>query len=628
MKLLKKFLPILLLMLFIPLIVFAENCDVDKVFIDSINIEKKIGNVEELSEATVSGKNINLNLSMSEVGDSIEYKAIVKNDSDDDFELDKNSFIINSDYIDYTLESEDNSNIIKANSSKTIYLKVKYKTKVPDEAFESGTYSDNKTMLLNLSFVQTVNVPNTLKNSKIGYGLLILFIIIILCFAITYYLNLNEKNHKKIMVLLLGLLVIIPTSVYALCKTYIKVDSKVVIVKNDLLSFKLSCTPEDEYYFYSGMTFKDWIRSDLYTGRISGRYDSLDECKNVWGENRGCALSSYYIYKVDYNNYYKNENDCKSTWDDGNEKCQQINSNFYTVSWNMYYDNLEECTSVHDSEECIAEGNEYYYPGKDFYDSQEECENNHGSDRCTLETNINVWRYTETEDYDFDTAEECENNSDGRSCIAVSTYSPQFVDNTSEHKIAVSGNDWASPNSIKFNYGERYYSEFSLDDRIQNITYECVDVCGGHCAECVSPDSGILSSGNKTIKAKDIKENDDIAYYDFDTNKIMIGKVNKVYIHKNATNFVKYTFSDGTYIDVTDYHPIYTKSGWKSYTNKNNYSKPKIGDLVKTNSGYKRLSKISPYNGKEDFYDFKVLSKNNKVINNYFVNGILAQASY
>lgn len=74
----------------------------------------------------------------------IQYKVLVKNDSSDDFQLNNKSLSIESDYIDYSISSSDNSNIIKANSSKTVYLKVEYKKEVPQEAFSSGSFSDNK----------------------------------------------------------------------------------------------------------------------------------------------------------------------------------------------------------------------------------------------------------------------------------------------------------------------------------------------------------------------------------------------------------------------------------------------------------------------------------------------------
>ena len=96
----KLLLAILLLLIFIPFYVNAETCDTDKITISSITVESKSDNVEELEEAKASDKNINLNLSMSNLGDNIKYKIVVKNDSNEDYELDKNSFNLSSDYIE------------------------------------------------------------------------------------------------------------------------------------------------------------------------------------------------------------------------------------------------------------------------------------------------------------------------------------------------------------------------------------------------------------------------------------------------------------------------------------------------------------------------------------------------
>lgn len=148
-------------------------------------------------------------------------------------------------------------------------------------------------------------------------------------------------------------------------------------------------------------------------------------------------------------------------------------------------------------------------------------------------------------------------------------------------------------------------------------------------AECVFPNSKILNSenGNYTL-AKDIKENDKILYFDFEKNTIETGNVLKVYVHKDATNFVKYTFEDESYLEATDYHPIYTKDGWKSATGRNGYEKPKAGDEVKTAEGWKKISKIELWHGLEDCYDFEILSNNGIKINNYFANETLVQGSY
>ena len=109
-----------------PVFVYAETCDTDKITIENIVVDNKTDSVEELVAATASGKNINLNLSMSEVGDNIEYKFVIKNDSNEDYEFDNTNLNISSDYIDYSFETDDNTNIVKANSSKNVTLKVEY----------------------------------------------------------------------------------------------------------------------------------------------------------------------------------------------------------------------------------------------------------------------------------------------------------------------------------------------------------------------------------------------------------------------------------------------------------------------------------------------------------------------
>ena len=226
----KKFLlPILLFLMFIPLYVNAETCDTDKITISSITVENKSDNVEELEKATASGKNINLNLSMSEVGDNIEYKFVVKNDSDEDYELDKTSLNLNSDYINYSFETEDNSNVVKSNSSKNVTLRVEYKTEVPEDKFERGSYSDNKTMIVQLSNGKTINVPDTFKNPNTGVQSYILILFLILLISGSIYMLLRKKRYTKFMILIIGIAVIIPISVYAICKCEISVESKVII---------------------------------------------------------------------------------------------------------------------------------------------------------------------------------------------------------------------------------------------------------------------------------------------------------------------------------------------------------------------------------------------------------------
>ncbi len=223
----KKFKLILLifsLVIFLPFIVNAETCNTDKISISSISLEKTSGNTKEKEEATANGKNINLNLSMSDVGDSIKYKVVVNNESNEDYELDSTSFNLSPDYIDYSVTSEDDSYIIKANSSMTVYLTVKYAKEVPDESFESGTYNGNQIITVQLY------TGDTLKNPNTGNYAIFVILLILIISGISFIV-LRKKKYIKFMILIMGIAVIIPISVYALCKTEIKIESNINIIR-------------------------------------------------------------------------------------------------------------------------------------------------------------------------------------------------------------------------------------------------------------------------------------------------------------------------------------------------------------------------------------------------------------
>ena len=52
---------------------------------------------------------------------------------------------------------------------------------------------------------------------------------------------------------------------------------------------------------------------------------------------------------------------------------------------------------------------------------------------------------------------------------------------------------------------------------------------------------------------------------------------------------------DGSIIDMTDYHPLYTQEGWHSITNHNGYDTLIEGDIVKTPNGWSRILRIELY---------------------------------
>lgn len=265
----KKYL-LVLLILIIPFMVNAATCDTDKITINSIKlVDDGNDNVTENSDPVAAGKEIKVDISMSNVGDNAIYKLIVKNDSDEDFEFDKNSINIDSQYIDYSFDI-DGTNIIKANSSKEIYLNINYKKEVPDSAFEDGIFLNEQTMNVDLS--NNSDVPN---NPKTGISILLIFLLIVTIFSFLVLAISNNKKYNKLMVLLVALMLVIPVSVYALCRCSLKVDSRVRIeskVQSFCIRYGADLVNSEALYFRyeKGMTWDEYINSDYNEGnRIS-----------------------------------------------------------------------------------------------------------------------------------------------------------------------------------------------------------------------------------------------------------------------------------------------------------------------------------------------------------------------
>ena len=300
----KILLPLIAILLFIPVIVKAE----EKIYIDSIEIDEIKGEAVELEPATANDKTINLNLRMSNKDDEIKYKLVIKNDSEDDFTIDKNSITISSDYMDYSLESDDN-NIIKANSSKIIYLRVKYSNEVDPSKFVNGVYQDNITMRLNLKSDDNILNPNT------GLPYLIIISLVLIISGVS--LILFKKKKISALVIIIGL-IILPIGVKALKSYEIELNSKVTITKTrKYKAIFLSCQgpTTKEFDYEIGMTWRNYMNSSYYnelledesnsynivtnysferpTGKI--RFLYKDDCDE---ENEDCEIASTYNDKV------------------------------------------------------------------------------------------------------------------------------------------------------------------------------------------------------------------------------------------------------------------------------------------------------------------------------------------
>ena len=316
----KKILFILIILLLIPFKVYGESCDTDKITIDSIELEEKTENVVELEEPTANGNNINFNLSLSVVGDQVKYKVYLRNTSDEDFEIDESIFNKKFSYMSYSIATDDGSNIIKANSSKTVYLIAKYNNEVPASSFESGIYSEKNSIVVQL------DNPNTFS------GTYLLLIIPVLVVTIGLIIILRKNKVARYIVLIIGTGIIIPLTVYATCKYEITLTTDIQIVK-----------------------IAEFASGEL----LSNKMDKLANGRqNVQSFKRSSELPNNIKTLVETQS--NNNPDTEATDTEVDNKLQEIlndpdtviSSNVRRTSGQIYCDNNGNCTTTGESKVC------------------------------------------------------------------------------------------------------------------------------------------------------------------------------------------------------------------------------------------------------------------------------------
>ena len=232
----------LFILLFIPFIVLAEDCDISKITISSIEQTDISGNTEVISEPTINGKSIGLDLKMYEVGDSITYDLVVNNASNEDYMINEDTFKSDSNYIEYILTTEDNSNVVKAKSSKNMYLTVSYKNEVDSSLLTNNKYNASNKLNLSMNTAEKVKeideistdpvalepIIKRVKNpitSSVGFKLLI--VILLTTIVIILLTVINKKQYNKYFIILF-IIYLIPT-IYAICTCDIEVESTIEI---------------------------------------------------------------------------------------------------------------------------------------------------------------------------------------------------------------------------------------------------------------------------------------------------------------------------------------------------------------------------------------------------------------
>ena len=214
----KKILLLIIFLLLLPSIVLAKDtCNGNDIKIEEISIEEQEGYIEELTPVSIDNNKINLNLEMYNIGESITYKIKVKNNSNNDYYFTKDSFNLNTDYIEYSLLN--NSEVIKSNEEKEIELRITYKEKIPEDEF-----TENNMMSITLSDTPLSN-PSTKRT--ISLILLVIFTTIIV---------ITINRNKKLSKVLMGILICsIPLSTKALCTVNLEINANITINEKEAI---------------------------------------------------------------------------------------------------------------------------------------------------------------------------------------------------------------------------------------------------------------------------------------------------------------------------------------------------------------------------------------------------------
>ena len=165
---------------------------------------------------------------------------------------------------------------------------------MPANAFNNGVFENEDKLSLNLSTGNNTkeNIPN---NPNTGVRVFLIVLIMILFLIVFTLLIINKKKYIKYLVLI-GLLVI-PTSVYAICRCDITVNSHIGILKTS--QFCYTYEGEEHYFdFVEGMTWGDYIDSPLNKNYI--QYSAHDEAQPTGYENLDYCNVLKTINGVDY----------------------------------------------------------------------------------------------------------------------------------------------------------------------------------------------------------------------------------------------------------------------------------------------------------------------------------------
>lgn len=209
-----------------------------------------------------------------------------------------------------------------------------------------------------------------------------------------------------------------------------------------------------------------------------------------------------------------------------------------------------------------------------------------------------------------------------------SEYNTNLSFYTRYNWVELYGSGSEANKGIVYNSKDASYSNHTLysDTIINGNSYYIMSwLC------CFVPGTQVLTSldGN-TKNIEDIQKDDVVISYNMETKQNYEAICDFTTVNKNSVYMAKVICQDGTELEMTDYHPLYTKDGWKSLTNYNNYPTLRVGDMVKTVDDWSEVLEIKMYklDSPINTYTLGIRDKDEKfdvdLHDGFYANGVLA----
>ncbi len=189
----------------IPMGVNAKDLNVT---LKSIEFVEKGGNASQVSDPSIDGLNINLNMRFEKLNDYITYKLLVENKDKEDYNLVTN---LDDEYVKYEFSTTN----IKKNTTTEIKITAKYVKELPDNLKDQQI---TKVIKLSIS-----DKNGNILNPKTGQNFYIIIALLLIVGLITIFV-IKKKKSKELGFIAL-ILLLVPVSVLSAKDLSITINS-------------------------------------------------------------------------------------------------------------------------------------------------------------------------------------------------------------------------------------------------------------------------------------------------------------------------------------------------------------------------------------------------------------------